>query len=578
MEIDGSTEPLMSSDSGFLKRVAVPLKQGRNRGRGTRQTNGKNGREKAKGHCLVIPCSSTSKVEGIKPYKSASDSSEDRCEGRTDEMGVPYRVRMTERIVNEAQDESVVLNPSVPRLVSRYIRERVLSHYPILRNHNGHRAFFLYIMNTPFRDEMHGTGMPVVSRGKIARCYGEEARAAESNGNLRTGYVLELFRQQVLEDFEWTGHHSYGSARMVENTGVDPDLTEAWRRDQESSDRDGLVDFYSGSKHTPTRRTRRRRKQEAFCEDFESPCSDAQEWREYLHNRSPKLFQEMADRYLPEARQTARNQLQGRGRTQAFINLCRIEAQPKPLYRFSENTVRLTDYGSGLQNLDSDVRSVLTQDWVKFDLSSAQLAIAGRDWDIKSALAVLESGSIWDSLIDYIGVSRKLKPALKKGLYTAVYGGQRRTIKGNMAYVASKKGLSMNSEKQTKFFAHPVIDELLKKRQEQLEAIRRAGGVHDCYGNWVDLDSVDDDSPERSVLAQLAQAQEMQLITPALRLAQEEEDEKVRRPWEITLYLYDGFFVKFNYSEAYHTRSIKAAVEKRAKETNYPTALEVEEQ
>lgn len=278
---------------------------------------------------------------------------------------------------------------------------------------------------------------------------------------------------------------------------------------------------------------------------------------------------------MPEAKAEAKK-IEGRGRVQTFVNLCRIEEQPMPFYRFSENTVRLTTSRSGLQNLNSDVRDKLTQEWVKFDLSSAQLAIAGKLWGVASALEQLRSEeSIWNSLKDPTGV--EIKAPLKKGSYATVYGGKRSTIKGRMAYAAAKEGHPMDAEAQERFLSHPVISELLEKREARLEEIRVNGGAEDCYDNPISTESIDDDSPERSVLSQLMQAREMQLLTPALELAKEVEREYEVPPWEIMLYLYDGFLVKFNTpTEEYHIPRIQEAVNQRCEDLGYPTRLEIE--
>jgi len=278
---------------------------------------------------------------------------------------------------------------------------------------------------------------------------------------------------------------------------------------------------------------------------------------------------------MPEAKAEAQ-EIEGTGRVQTFVNLCRIEEQPMPFYRFSEKTVRLTTSRSGLQNLNSKVRDKLTQEWVKFDLSSAQLAIAAKDWGVESALEQLRSEeSIWDSLKDHTGV--KIKAPLKKGSYATVYGGARGTIKGRMAYTAAKEGHPMDAEAQRRFLSHPVISELLEKREAKLEEIRANGGAMDCYGNRIKTESIDDDSPERSVLSQLAQAREMQLLTPALELAKEVEEDYEETPWEVMLYLYDGFLVKFNTpTEEHHIPRIQEAVNQRCEDLGYPTRLEVE--
>jgi len=550
--------PKRSSPKSTIERQTRPPDTG--------ETGDKRGRRapdrrpKASGHCIV-----QAPLCDAKNRPSATQNGDSRGD----------RWKETERRTNEARDAEIDLPASLPRLVSRELREQTMQTYPILREHDGHRAFFLYVMNTPNRDdgEHWGTGQPVIPWKKIARCYGKHVQ--DYGRNLRTLRILEMYQEQVLPDFDPSGYHSNGHARVVKDTGVAPSLEEAWREDQESDRRNAdLVDFFTGKKHTPKRRHELRRDRIRACRASEPRCSDGRKWRRYLHDRDSSNYYSLL-KHMPEAKAEAKK-IEGKGRVQTFVNLCRIEEQPMPFYRFSENTVRLTTSRSGLQNLDSDVRDKLTQDWVKFDLSSAQLAIAAKDWGVESALDQLRSEeSIWDSLKDRTGV--EIKTPLKKGSYATVYGGERGTIKGRMAYAAAKEGHRMNAEAQRKFLSHPVISELLEKREARLEEIRVNGGATDCYGNSISTESIDEDSPERSVLSQLAQAREMQLLTPALELAKEVEEDYEETPWEIMLYLYDGFLVKFNTpTEGHHVPRIREAVDERCRELGYPTRLEVE--
>jgi len=545
-------------------------KQGKQRGprrEGGREERGNRGSKKerrarhAASHCIVQSSTEEAKKEASAPQNGDS-------EGR--------RCKKTERIVNESRDANIDLPASLPRFVSRELRELAMETYPILREYDGHRAFFLYVLNTPNRDDREhwGSGRPVIPWKKVARCYGKKAQ--DYGTNLRILKILEMYQRQVVPNFEPSGYHSNGYARTVKDTGVDSNLVEEWREEQRMDRRDiKLVDFFTGKRHTPKRRHQLRERRIAVCEASEPRCSDGRRWRKYLHGRSSKLYYRLL-RHMPKAKAKAL-ELGGTAQVQAFVNLCRIEEQPMPFYRFSENTMRLTTSRSGLQNLDSDVRDELTQDWVKFDLSSAQLAIAAKDWGVQSAIQQLRSNeSIWESLKAHTGVP--IKSPLKRGSYTTVYGGEEGTIKGNMAYKAARKGHPMDESAQEKFLNHPVISELLEKRERVLEKIRREGGAEDCYCNWISTESIDDDAPERSVLSQLAQAQEMQLLTPALELAKEVEENCEKTPWQITLYLYDGFCVNFTTdTKDYHAPRIQEAVNRRCREAGYPTRLEMEE-
>jgi len=213
----------------------------------------------------------------------------------------------------------------------------------------------------------------------------------------------------------------------------------------------------------------------------------SREWRDYLHSRPSRLFQSVTSR-LPEAREKARG-YDGQRQVQAFLHLSQIEEQPKPFYRFTEKTVRLQAINQGLQQIDSDLRDILTWKWTKLDLSSAQLGIAARKWGVKSALDLLSNGgSIWESLIDHMRVPWGAKPALKRGLYATVYGANRSAIPYIIAKEAGKEGVEMSDDQRERFFTHDVIEELLSRREEQFARIESQGGVWGCYENWIDLD------------------------------------------------------------------------------------------
>jgi len=495
----------------------------------------------------------------------------------------PYRVRRTEKIVNEARDAEIDLPVTLPRLVSKRIRQLAFEFYPILEEHNGHRAFFLYVMNTPKRDdEDHwGSGRPLIDMRTIARCYGPEAQ--DFGSNLQGFRVLQMYQKQVVPGFEWTDYHSpnswqdSGNARTVDENGVHPLLEWAWKQDRRSINRNQLqlVDFYTGNKHNGKGRYLLRKEHKSACraaeEEVGPACEASREWRDYLHKRPSRLFQSVTAR-LPEAREKARG-YDGQRQVQAFLHLSQIQAQPKPFYRFTEKTVRIQAINQGLQQIDSDLRDILTRNWTKLDLSSAQLGIAAREWGVESALDLLNNGeSIWESLTDHMRVPMEAKPALKRGLYATIYGASRSAIPYIIAKEAGKERIEMSDEQRDRFFTHIVIEELLSRREEQFKRIKSQGGDRDCYENWIDLDGRE----KESILSQLAQAREMWLLSPALELAKEELEEKTK-PWQITLYLHDGFCVNLPQVPEYHLNRIKRKIGERAEDQGYPTGLEVEE-
>ncbi|WP_157942276.1 hypothetical protein, partial [Salinibacter altiplanensis] len=246
------------------------------------------------------------------------------------------------------------------------------------------------------------------------------------------------------------------------------------------------------------------------------------------------------------------------------------------LLQFSGNTVRLTALNSSLQTIDGDLRHILTAGWIELDLSSAQLAIAGRDWGISKVVDFLsEEKSIWENLSSFLSLPMKAKPALKKGLYSAVYGALENNIPRFILKKAGSEGIDVPEDKAERFTEHPLVEELLEAREEQLDKIREHGGAENCYGQWIDYDGIEKQKPQRSILAQLNQAREMSLLEPVLRLA-EEQDEGLQA-WDVTLLQHDGFSIKVHDGqEEQVVQTLQDAVGDLAERHGYPTRLEVE--
>jgi hypothetical protein len=288
----------------------------------------------------------------------------------------------------------------------------------------------------------------------------------------------------------------------------------------------------------------------------------------YLHRVSDGRA---SRKYKPDHEDTdaaysmASDMVKGKGgslnkRFNALNQLSAIVNDPVPRYlpSYTGNTVRVFTSGYSLCTINKSLRRVLQPDWIELDLASAQLAIVAHDWGLNEVGEFLQSGgSIWDSLYDFMGwaeyrwgVPKKgAKPALKKGLYSAVFGAGKERIRKLMfsEYVSSAHypGFLVYSNFLDRIFEHPLIKELMRSRKEQLRQIKEEGGAEDVFGETIKLTS---ETNTRSVLAQLAQARELQLLLPALDLADAElnrADSKGGSPrfW-ITLWQHDGFSIR----------------------------------
>ena len=247
-------------------------------------------------------------------------------------------------------------------------------------------------------------------------------------------------------------------------------------------------------------------------------------------------------------------------RFNALNQLSAIANDPVPRYlpSYTGNTVRVFTSGYSLCTIDKSLRRVLQPDWIELDLASAQLAIVGQDWGLAEVTEFLESGgSIWDSLYDFMGWAeyrsgvpkKSAKPALKKGLYSAVFGGGKKKILDLMysEYVSGVHypGFLVYEGFLGSFFEHPLVRELMKARRGQLREIEQEEGAEDVFGETIKLKS---GTNSRSVLAQLAQAQELQLLLPALDVAEAEldraEEKGANARFWITLWQHDGFSIR----------------------------------
>jgi hypothetical protein len=288
--LEGKLEipPKRSSIKSTIERQSRPPDTGETGNRRGRKAPDRS--PEAPGHCIV-----QAPLCDAKNRPSASQNADPRGD----------RWKETERRTNQARNAEIDLPASLPRLVSRGVREQTMQTYPILREHDGHRAFFLYVMNTPNRDdgEHWGTGRSVIPWKKVARCYGKHVQ--DYGRNLRTRRILKMYRDQVVSDFDWTGYHSNGHARVVKDTGVDPSLEEAWREDQKSDRRDAdLVDFFTGKKHNAKRRYELRRDRIRACRASEPRCSDGRKWRRYLHDRDSSNYYRLL-KHMPKAKAKA---------------------------------------------------------------------------------------------------------------------------------------------------------------------------------------------------------------------------------------------------------------------------------
>lgn len=302
-------------------------------------------------------------------------------------------------------------------------------------------------------------------------------------------------------------------------------------------------------------------------------------FQDYLNDLPPHIFTKMLNHVDEAYEYINRKQLDGsyvlteEQRYQYSLYLHSIEERPQPIYVGSRNrnTIRLFELHMGLQGIESNIRGILTQDWIEMDLQNAHLAIVAKVWDIPEVKEYLSTGkSIWESLLPYMNIDIKdtfSKSIIKRFLYGCVYGMSKDTLEKNMLS-------QLGQEKHKAFMSHPIIEAVLKARTKRIKDIRNKGGVITHLGEEIHLIRYQDEDNKwvdtvLTILSQEASEFEMLLLEPILDLSKSSND------FYITLYQFDGVSIHLkNVSKKdYILKRIKKAVDKRAKELDILTTL-----
>jgi len=305
----------------------------------------------------------------------------------------------------------------------------------------------------------------------------------------------------------------------------------------------------------------------------EAGCKEARDLLKQLNLQPPHRFTKVIDRHW-DAAMVEVGKIENEVVAIQQMRILRfIRSSPIPFYKPVGKSVRIFPLVTSIVSLKREVREILTQDWTGFDLRSAQLAIIGHDWDIPSLQAVLKAGSFWNLMFEYFDQEKdeNLKGIIKKGLYTFVFGAEEKTM---IAAMVEEGG---TEEMARHFLQHPLIQDMWAVRERRLAEIRKESGAKDCFDRWITIPlkwnkKTNRNLPNpRSVLAQLAQARELQLLYPVVELASTTDE------FTIMLWLHDGFSVDFKDKSKKRRwiERITKVVNDRATELGIHTQLEL---
>lgn len=524
---------------------------------------------------------SESSKSAQKPPQNAQNGDSHHSEASWEELN-------TENSVNESANASDLRPPRTRCVsISRNLRNHILDRFPALKDHNGHRCFKGLMLFSGHRTE---DGMPIIPAERVAKCYGIDYEGHESNFVISR--ILEIYKRDVDPDFEWREHrYVEGKAREVAEWGVGREITAALEREYVTKFEalEDPVNWQTGRKiDSKFISNEGDRLMEKATTKAKGMSEQTRRWLRYMNSRPARPFREQVDPMLDKAWDIALELEKEDARNGARHNLREIAKMPKPYYEPTNNTPRIFAPNS-IASVKREIRKVLSQGWVEYDLSSAQLAIISREWELEGVEKFLRTDrSIWESISEHSGLGMRFKPLFKKALYSMCYGaGQKNILEIYIPEEAEDRNLQYCKEIGERILSHPIFDILKEARNDQIKRVIVDGGAYDCWGRWLDLeerrtpsknekkDRGDRWAAASSILCQQMQSIEMDLLEPALALA-EEELAKSRKAFQIVLQQHDGFSVKFHSASGYHHKRIVKAVNDKCQRLGYPTELEFE--
>lgn len=490
-------------------------------------------------------------------------------------------------------------------------RELLFEWRPILKHHEGLRAFTQYLLHPPFEAEQGGI---LISREQVLSLFGFSTGVKVYGKAPRQYELLRLYMEAVCR-IEVTNYSpreriartikvsEYLADRLISPTDIPSriiELADGFPSTLEPEKEH--VNFMTGAEMSDDNRHRRRqvelRESEKISPVIPAPNRSVR-FRDYMNRRDGGQYRSMR-KNIDRAMAKAKDCLPIGPSRRASINTLRgLADMPNGVYAISDYSPRLKAFGTNqLMNLKSSLRRELYGPrHVELDLSKAQAAAAHYLWD--GELNVLGSYlrahmdndiDLWDDLaasIDLPDTDAKRK-CVKKGIYTVVFGGRKSTLFGEMRSEYEKQsGSTLKScDAIRPFLKHPVVEELWEARETEFRRIEENGGRKDFDSRWLNLEDFNGKkNPVKSLLSYAAQSVEQFLMEPILIEAEKEEAAvlrgKKKRPlFQIVLYQSDGCTIQvYRKRDSLIRRvvdNLQKKVAKRAKQHGIITSLEVD--
>jgi hypothetical protein len=385
--------------------------------------------------------------------------------------------------------------------------------------------------------------------------------------------LLKLFQRRVMtpETFQYSDWEK-GRCRQVTRFELPAHYKEALESQKNGGKKE--VFFCGGHKYSArmVREMAQRKRLKQQLADSARMSASTKEIADYMNNSNPKPFRAIIRRNYQDALAVAEAIKDRKKRQDALLVLEAIKKDAQPYYGPSRegNTARLFARGrKSLLQLDGKVRKALTSGWDEADLRSAHLAINARIWGVDRLIRFLEEdGDIWELFYEHFDIPPDQKSTVKKvfkgTIYAIWFDREPKLIGVILTNDMKKKGVERDGNI---IYSMPFIRDIIEDRERAKRRIVAEGGITDCNGEFIPLKR----RKPSSLMAEAAQAEEVELILPAIRLAKTTED------FQITLIQHDGFSVEFRKDKEVWQARIEKAVAAKAKEKGIPTGLEWEE-
>ncbi len=458
------------------------------------------------------------------------------------------------------------------RIVSKRFRERTLALYPILAEREHLFRFFEYLVFSTFTDRNRQHPQRVVSRKALLELL--ELPATTGSKKFKSIDLLDESKDCIpLLKLEWSAYdREQGKARVITDPGLSRDFLVELNRELSTfhavPDAD-KVRYITGERVRPNVTADIRANDVRAVTAVAPQVPEAKRIAAYLNSLPRNLFTTKVTEHINSATKTAQALPSRAQSTLELTKLHRILTQPQPFYGPSDgaNTVRLFAKNTSILSLKNVVKYAVIQGWTTFDLKSAQLAIVAKDWQVTFLHELLSNpaNDVWRKLCGVFPTipMATSKPVVKTAVYSACYGAQLETIQSDVQLALGVPRAAANALLSHELFIHVVAH-----RQHQLREIRKSGGATDCFGRFLPAQTK---AQVRSVLAQLSQAREMQLLLPAIDFAEQRANDM-----RIVLWEHDGFSVHFRRDAQRNERTKRAllkAVNDNCQKLGYPTTL-----